>query len=157
MKKLFVFVFVILSVMVLSSCSCESKSGKKANNKVSSTVDTLQFNPDQIGVTEIKKRFIPYPKFDGGTGLEISFSIGIQYQEKIYQVDVKDVWFFPEKITQEKAENEMSDLIQSHYLASNTPKDYLDVIVINGQVVKLVIRPVFILDKFYPGKVIWEK
>jgi len=161
--KVFFFAISLISVVIFSSC--ESKSGKRVKEmkkveKVSILkADTLLFSPDKVGVTKLLKEFIPYPKFDGGTGMKVSFFIGIQYKEKTYQVECSGVKFFREDVTEEKAENDpsMSDLILTHYLASNTPKDYIDVLVVNKEVVKLTRRSAFIADDFYPTEVIWAK
>lgn len=161
--KVFFFVIALISLVIFSSC--ESKSGKRVSEmkkaeKVSTEkADTLLFSPEKIGVTELMEEFIPYPQYDGGTGMNISFSIGIEHKEKTYQIDVDGRQFFSENISKEKAKNSqlISNLILTHYLASNTPKDYIDVIAVNGEVVKLTRRSAFIANEFYPTKVIWVK
>jgi hypothetical protein len=143
--------------------SCGSKSGKRVKEKVEtqqSDTDTLLFSPEKIGVTKLDKEFIPYPNYDGGTGIRVSFSFGIQYKGKTYEVDVQGSKFFGENISEEKAKNDhgLSGIIESHYLLSNTPKDYIDVLIANGEVIKLTRRGGFILnDEFHPTKLIWKK
>lgn len=67
--------------------------------------------------------------------------------------------FFRENVTEEKAKNDpsISDLVLAHYLVSNTPKDYIDVTVVKGEVIKLARRSAFIADEFYPTELIWVK
>ncbi len=163
-KSLFIAVALISSLVIFSSCN--SRSGKRVGEtkkveKVSiSKADTLLFSPEKIGVTELVEEFIPYPKYDGGTGMEVSFSIGIQFKGKIYQVDVHGRDFFSENITEEKAKKNgchVSEDILTHYLISNTPISYIDVLVIKGQVVKITRRSAFVADKFYPTEIIWVK
>ena len=69
------------------------------------------------------------------------------------------VKFFRENVTEEKAENDpsISSFVLTHYLSSNTPKNYIDVIVVKGEVVKLTRRSTFIADDFYPTEIIWVK
>jgi ribosomal protein L21 len=154
--KVSLFVIALISTVVIFS-SCESKSGKRVSEKQKS--DTLVFSPEEIGVTKLVKEFIPYPKYDGGTGIKVSFSIGIEYKGKTYQVDVRGDQFFSENITKEKAENDpsISNLILAHDLASNTPKDFIDVVVVKGEVTKLTKRSAIIAKGFYPTKIIWVK
>lgn len=162
--KVFLFVITLISTVVIFS-SCESKSGKRVREmkkveKVSTQkYDTLLFSPEKIGATKLVKEFIPYPKYDGGTGIRVSFSIGIEYKGKTYQVDVRGSQFFSENITKEKAENDpsISDLVLAHYLSLNTPKNYIDVVVVKGEVVKLTRRSAFIANEFYPTEIIWKK
>jgi hypothetical protein len=162
--NIFFLAIALISSLVIFS-SCESKSGKrvreieKVEKVATQKTDTLLFSPEKIGVTELIKEFTPYPKYDGGTGMDVSFSIGIQHKEKTYQVDVRRGQFFSEDITREKAENDpaISDLVLAHYLASKTPKDYIDVVVIKGEVVKLTRRSAFIADELYPTALIWVK
>lgn len=164
MKTKFFFLTIALIISLVIFSSCERKSGRRVSEtqrteRVAKS-DTIVFSPEKIGVTNLVKEFIPYPKFDGGTGIRVSFFIGIQYKEKTYQVECSDVRFFREDLTQEKAESDqgVSKLILAHYLAANTPKDYVDVMVINGEVVKLSRRAAFFADDtFYPTEVIWEK
>ena len=161
--KVFLFAVALISVVIFSSC--ESKSGKRVREmkkveKVSTQkADTLLFSPEKIGVTELVEKFTPYPQYDGGTGMDVSFSIGIQYKGKTYQIDVDGREFFSENISKEKAKNGqlISNLILTHYLSANTPKDYIDVLVVKGEVVKLTRRSAFIANEFYPTKVIWIK
>jgi len=158
------FTIALISVMVIFS-SCESRSGKRVREmkkveKVSTLkTDTLLFSPDKIGVTKLVEEFVPYPQYDGGTGIDVSFLIGIQYKGKTYEINVNDREFFSENITREKAKNgqHISKSILAHYLASNTPKDYIDVVVVNGEVIKLTRRSAFIANEFYPTKIIWVK
>lgn len=157
----FFFFLIALTGAVIFS-SCESKSGKKVKEaqKVSIVkADTLFFSPERIGVTDLVEEFTPYPQYDGGTGMDVSFTIGIQYQGKTYQIDVSGREFFSENITQEKARQgkNISSLVSTHYLAANTPKDYVDVVVVGGEVVKLSRRSAFIADDFYPTEIIWVK
>jgi hypothetical protein len=159
-KSLFIAVALISSLAIFYSCN--SKSGKrvKETEKVlTQKADTLLFSPEKIGVTELVKEFIPYPKYDGGAGMLVSFSIGIQYKEKTYQVDVHRNQFFDENISEEKAINDLdvANIVLSHYLCSNTPKDYIDVLVVKGEVIKLTRRSAFIANDFYPTKIIWIK
>jgi hypothetical protein len=162
--KVFLFVITLISTVVIFS-SCESKSGKRVREmkkveKVSTQkYDTLLFSPEKIGATKLVKEFIPYPKYEGGTGIRVSFSIGIEYKGKTYQVDVRGSQFFSENITKEKAENDpsISDLVLAHYLSLNTPKNYIDVVVVKGEVVKLTRRSAFIANEFYPTEIIWKK
>lgn len=162
--KVFFFVITLISVVVIFS-SCESKSGKrvremkKVEKVLTLKTDTLLFSPEKIGVTKLVKEFTPYPTYDGGTGMKVSFFIGIQYKEKTYQVECSGVRFFRENLTQEKAENDpsISNLILTHYLSSNTPKDYIDVMAVNGEVIKLTRRSAFIANDFYPTEIIWVK
>lgn len=164
--KVFFFVIALISVVIFSSC--ERKSGKRVSNlkkveKISTTLkannDTLLFTPDKIGVTELIKKFTPYPNFDGGTGMEISFSVGVQHKEKIYQVECDEIFYFGENLTQLKAEKDqkVADIILTHYLLKNTPISYVDVLVVKGEIVKITRRSAFIADDFYPTKVIWAK
>jgi len=158
------FTIALISVMVIFS-SCESRSGKRVREmkkveKVSTLkTDTLLFSPDKIGVTKLVEEFVPYPQYDGGTGIDVSFLIGIQYKGKTYEINVNGREFFSENITREKAKNgqHISKSILAHYLASNTPKDYIDVVVVNGEVIKLTRRSAFIANEFYPTKIIWVK
>lgn len=162
--KVFLFVIALISTVVIFS-SCESKSGKRVREmkkveKVSTQKsDTLLFSPEKIGVTKLVEEFTPYPQYDGGTGMDVSFSIGIQYKGKTYQVDVNGREFFSENISKEKARKGqlISDLILAHYLTSNTPKDYIDVVVVKGEVTKLTKRSAFIANEFYPTEIIWVK
>ena len=161
--KVFFLVIALISSLVIFS-SCERKSGKMVSEKaekVSTTLkaDTLLFSPEKVGVTELVEEFIPYPQYDGGTGMDVSFSIGIQYKGKTYQIDVDGREFFSENISKEKAKKGhlISNLILTHYLSANTPKDYIDVLVVKGEVVKLTRRSAFIADEFYPTEIIWVK
>lgn len=159
--KNFFFAVALISSLVIFS-SCESKSGKRVREKQKverQKSDTLLFSPEKIGATALLTEFIPYPKYDGGTGTRASFSFGIQYKGKTYEVDVRGSKFFRENITEEKAKNDpsISDLVLAHYLVSNTPKDYIDVTVVKGEVIKLTRRSAFIADEFYPTELIWVK
>jgi hypothetical protein len=161
MKTKFFLVAVLISSLVIFS-SCESRSGKRVRAEKASTLkaDTLLFSPDKIGVTELVKEFIPYPKFDHGTGMRVSFSIGVEYKGKTYQIDVRGSKFFQENVTEEVAKNDpsISSLVLTHYLSSNTPKDYIDVLVVKGEVIKLNRRATFFPDgTFYPTEIIWVK
>ncbi len=151
---------IFTAVVLFSFSSCESKSGKRVKEKEKELKnDSLVFSPEKIGATALLMEFIPYPKYDGGTGIRVSFSFGIQYKGKTYEVNAKGNKFFRENVTEENAKNDpsVSDLVLSHYLVSNTPKDYIDVVVVKGEVVKLTRRSSFIADEFYPKKIIWEK
>ncbi|MFA5420587.1 MAG: hypothetical protein WC280_00990, partial [Patescibacteria group bacterium] len=70
--KICLLSFFLISVFLLSSC--ESKSGKRvrevreADKILATKSDTLVFSPEKIGATNLVVEFIPYPKFDGGTG-----------------------------------------------------------------------------------------
>lgn len=162
--KVFFLAIALISSLVIFS-SCESRSGKRLREvkrekvSIQQEPDTLLFSPEKIGVTELVKEFIPYPQYDGGTGMKISFSIGIQYKEKTYQIDLYGSEFFHENLTKEKAEKSqnISNLILTYYKSANTPKDYIDVLVINGEVVKLTRRSAFIADEFYSTEIIWAK
>jgi len=165
-KTLF-FVVVLINVVVIFS-SCERQSGRRVKSPIADkvetvakikTADTLLFTPDKIGATELIKVFTPYPNFDGGTGMEINFFIGVQYKEKTYEVKCGDLVFFGENLTQIKAEKNqrINDVVLAHYLIKNTPISYLDVLVVNGEVVKIYRRSSFIANEFYPEKVIWVK
>lgn len=162
-KSIFVILAVLLAVVLTIFTSCESRSGKRAREMKKTekrSADTLIFSPDKIGVTELLKEFISYPAFDGGTGMKASFFIGIQHAQKTYQIDCSEIRFFRENLTQEKAEQDQSilNLVLVHYLSSNTPKDYLDVTVVNGEVIQIARRAAFFPDgSFYPTKIIWEK
>lgn len=163
MKKSFVVLLLTVAfVSVLLLSSCENRSGRRVREKAgisASKSDTLLFAPEKIGATKLVKEFIPYPKFDGGTGLKVSFSIGVEYKGKTYQVNVRGGQFFSGRVLQEEAESDpaISDLVLTHYLASNTPKDYVGVMVVNGEVIKIIRRPAFISNEFYPVEIIWEK
>ncbi len=162
--KVSLLVIALISAVIIFS-SCERKSGRrtaemKKVEKVSTLKsDTLLFSPEKIGTTEMVEEFIPYPKYDGGTGIDVSFSIGIQYKGKTYEINVNDREFFSENITREKAKNgqHISKSILAHYLVSNTPKDCIDVMVVKGEVVKLTRRSAFIANEFYSTKIIWER
>ncbi len=159
--KVFFFGIALISSLVIFS-SCESKSGKRVREKGKVSTqksDTLLFSPEKIGATALLTEFFPYPKYDGGTGIKVSFSFGIQYKGKTYEVDVRGSKFFRENITEEKAKNDpsISELALAHYLVSNTPKDFIDVVVVKGEVVKLTRRSSFIADEFYPTELIWVK
>ncbi len=159
--KIFSLVVALISTVVIFS-SCESKSGKRVSEKAkveTQKSDTLLFSPEKIGATALLTEFIPYPKYDGGTGIRVSFSFGIQYKGKTYEVDVRGSKFFRENATEEKAKNDpsISELVLAHYLVSNTPKDYIDVTVVKGEVIKLTRRSAFIADEFYPTELIWVK
>lgn len=159
--KVFFSIVVLMSLIVFFS-SCESKSGKRVveTEKASTPkVDTLIFSPEKIGVTELVKEFIPYPQYDGGTGIEASFSAGIQFKGKIYEIKSFKNTFFREEVSKEKAESDkrIADVVLTHYLLSNTPKQSIDVFAINGEIVKITRRSAFIADEFYPSKIIWEE
>lgn len=166
MKTKVVFVVIALISVVFFS-SCERKSGRmvreiKIVEKVSTlkaNTDTLLFTPDKIGATELVKKFTSYPNFDGGTGMEISFSVGVQHKEKVYQVECDEIFYFGENFTQLKVEKdqEVADIILTHYLLKNTPISYVDVLVVKGKIIKITRRSAFIADDFYPTKVIWVK
>ena len=164
--KVFLFAIALISVVIFSSC--ESKSGKRVKEmkkveKVSTPkadTDTLIFTPDKIGATELVKKFTSYPNFDGGTGMEISFFVGLQHKEKVYQVECDAIVFFGENLTQVKAEKDqrIADIILAHYLIKNTPISYVDVLVVKGEIIKFTRRAAFFPDGcFYPTIVIWEK
>ncbi len=156
-KKVFFLVIALISIIVIIS-SCERKSGRWEKVLTMKT-DTLIFSPEKIGVTKMITEFIPYPQYDGGTGMRVSFSIGIENKGKTYEVNVRGSKFFAENVTEETAKNDpgISSLILTHYLASNTPKDYIDVTVLKGEVIKLTRRSTFIADEFFPTELIWEK
>jgi uncharacterized protein YqgQ len=158
--KSFLFVIALISTVVILS-SFKSESGKRVSEKqkVETQSDTLVFSPEKIGVTKLVKEFTPYPKYDGGTGIKVSFSIGIEYKGKTYQVDVRGDKFFSENTTKEKAENDPSilDLISAYGLVLYMPKDLIDVVVVKVEVIKLTKRSVIIGNKFFPTEIIWVK
>lgn len=165
MKKVVILIVGVV-VLGLSFSSCESKSGPRARERQkvekiqTPKSDSLIFVPEKIGVTEIEQRFLAYPQYDGGTGIWESFSIGIQHAGQIYQIDVRESRFFAQKLTEEEAKNDPSIavLLLTHYLISNTPKEYLKVVVVNKEVVQISRKAAFSPDgEFYPEKLIWVK
>lgn len=156
-KNFFLVIALISGLVIFSSCG--SESGKRLKEIEKAKNDTLLFSPEKIGVTKLTKEFISYPNYDGGTGMIVNFSIGIQYKGKIYQINVLGNKFFHENITREKAKSDpaISKVVLAHYLCSNTPKDYIEVLVIKGEVVKITTRSMFIADEFYPAEIIWAK
>jgi hypothetical protein len=161
MKKVVVLIVGVI-ILGLTFSSCESKSGQRARErkKMEMNDQVVIFTPEKIGVTEIEQRFIPYPQYDGGTGIWASFSIGIQHGGKIYQVNLSENRFFSEKLTEEEAKTDprIAVLLLTHYFINNTPKEYLKVVVENKEVVRISRDAAFFPDEtFYPEKIIWKK
>ena len=165
-KSIFVILAGLAVVAVLASC--ESQSGKKVREaKVSQlkaerapAQDTLCFHPEEIGVTELVKEFTPYPGYDGGTGMKISFLIGIRHGEKIYEVQCSEGKFFRDNVTKEEAMRDQSLALVdfAHDLLEIMPESDISIVSVNEEIVKISRDPKFDDNgKFIPSQVIWEK
>ncbi len=157
----------ISAIFVITSC--ESKSGKRfrgiknETNAEKTTIkknDTLFFTPEKIGITQLVKDFTPYPDCDNGACIQIHFSIGVLYQEQIYELRYAEGKHFREYVSQEKAETDtrIADVKLVHGLLMSTPEVYLRIVVVNGQIVKISRAPIFGEDgNFTPSQLILTK
>lgn len=162
MKRLFIAIMIVATVATIStSCSsCERKSGRRENLKFKTASDTLTFTPGQIGVTSFYEEFIPYPKFDGGTGMKISFSIGIEYSGKVYEVKFSEISFVHNDMSKEemRKEDDIKEAVWKYNILKSTCHKNIKVLIINGEVIKITKEPTFDgLNEFSPAQVIWEK
>jgi hypothetical protein len=162
--KIFLFAVALISVVIFSSCETgrgrRAREARKIERVSPQKVDTLHFSPDKIGVTKVVEEFTPYPKYDGGTGIEVSFSIGVQYNEKIYEIKYLERKYFAENLSKEKAERDptIANAIWAHDLFGSTPKEKLDIVAINGEVVEISSIATFGDDgNFNPSQLIWVK
>lgn len=162
-KVLFVII-ALISVVIFSSC--ESRSGKRVREikkveKVSAQkADTFIFSPDHLGVTKLIKKFTPYPNYDGGTGMEISFSIGVQYKEKIHEIEYTEREFFDHNLSRAEAEQgqRIATVAWAHDLLEIIPKKNVNIVVVSGEIVKISTSPTFGNNgNFTPSQVVWEK
>ncbi len=140
------FVLFILAIIVtLNFSSCERKSGRRIpvanpNTKVMlHKSDTVVFIPEKLGVTDLEVEYTPYPEFDGGTGIEISYSVGAEYLGKIYEVHCDKSYFYPEKLTKFEAENSLKAgaAVMSYKALSKAQANKLLVVALKGKIIKI--------------------
>lgn len=159
MKRLFIAIILVAIVATIST-SCVRKSGRRPAPKFETVSDTLIFTPEQIGVTDFSKKFIPYPGFDNGTSMKFSFSIGMKCDGKIYEVKYLKGIFAHDDLSEEKMmeKKEIKEAISTYMLLRTIKSEDIKVIIVKGDVIKITKEPTFNgLNEFSPAQVIWEK
>lgn len=163
MKRLFILMIIVATIATIStSCSsCERRSGRRpATSKSEKVFDTLIFTPDQIGVTDFSEEFIPFPNFDNGTGMKVSFSIGAKHGPKIYEMKTSEMSFARGDVSKEEMRNQ-KDIKEAVWIYNSLKIEKpanIKVFVTKGVVVKITKEPTFNgYNEFSPSQVIWEK
>ncbi len=172
MKRI-VLLFSVIMIAVLIS-SCESRSGRLTKQKAewqkthpvppvakatpgSTKSDTLVVIPEAFGASKIEIDFTPYPKYDGGEGYEVSFTIGIKLkgENKSRSIAVSERAFGPYVGAAKEKEN-IKKAISLHFDVTHTNAENIQITLFKNNVVKIVEKELWVGKTFTPEKVIWQ-
>lgn len=158
MKKVFFAIIIVLAIASVAT-SCERKSGRRTSPVRTEIKDTIWVTPEKIGVTDLTKKFIPFPDYDGGTGIEVSFLIGVQSAGKVYEVKYFESVFFRGEKTIEESWNtkEVVNTLSNYQDFCLVGCQNFKVALLKGEIVKIKTISRFIGNEFFPEKTIWQR
>jgi hypothetical protein len=164
MKNL--FLLAVMAIALLSACSnnnetkpdtswlTDSSAAVTAPAEVATPKIVI---PEKIGVSKMETKFTPFPKFDGGEGYELNFTIGLKLKtdSASREIPVHTVAFSP---TKGGSDQDIDVLIaQKTYNAIYTanPED-VRVTILDNHVTKIATAEKWEGNKFTPAVILWQ-